>query len=236
MAEGGQMTAAGFVFNKDIHAYFVDEKRVPNVTQMIDLFGLSDYGGAPMYALIRKQAIGTTVHRATALIDTMKLHPDLAIGLAMDDLQEDFVVDYDLHAEDMNDYVQAYLKFCRDTKFVPRLVEHCTVATVHGMQYGLTVDREGDLGKRATIVDLKCTEGKERYWPIQLAGYALGLPRPKNLARRDTTVCWLRPDQSYVLLPGGRTRSDRAQEKRDEDTFLAMLRMAWWKQDQLGHF
>jgi hypothetical protein len=132
-----------------------------------------------------------------------------------------------------------WLRFLGESNFecFPGYCERRHVAEVHGMRYGMTIDRAGMLRKRPTILDIKCTAGREPSWPIQLAGYRLGLPRPAAPAvvRWDGANVWLKPNGLYTVCPGGRGYTDVVIERRDEEVFLAALRLTHWKLENLGH-
>lgn len=221
-------------FDAALHRYAIDNQMVPvHVTGILEEYGLINYTSVPRYTLERKQAIGDMVHRVTAGIDQEGLSLDLALGMVMDE-EEDLRLTFEIGQDDLLPYCLAYLKFKRESGFTPRLVEHRWVATVNGQRYGMTIDREGPLAKLPTILDLKCCHAKEKSWPVQLAGYALGLPRPEGVVRWERAVLWLKPDGTYSILPGGRNATDRTMERRDEEVFLSALRLAHWKLEELG--
>ena len=222
-------------FDAALHQYSVDNNLVPvHVTGILEQYGLIDYSGVPRFTLERKQLIGDLVHRITAYHDSDCLSLDLALGMVLDE-EEEQCLSFEVSRDDVSPYCLAYLRFLKESKFVPRLIEHRWVATVNGMRYGMTIDREGLVANQPTILDLKCTHGKEKSWPVQLAGYALGLPKPAQVVRWERANLWLKPDATYSILPGGRMATDRTKERRDEEVFLAALRLAWWKLEQVGH-
>lgn len=223
-------------FDKEAHRYAVDNNLVPvHVTGMLESFGISNYDNVPRYTLDRKNLIGTMVHEAIAFIDREKMSPDLALELVLGNHQEG-CEEYEVRAEHVVCFLGAHKRFMADSGFKMNreMVEFRWVAEVQGMQYGMTIDAAGELLKLPIIIDYKCTFAKEKSWPIQLGGYRLGLPLPLGAARWQSANCWLKPDGAYELLPGGRQMTDRAQEKRDEEMFLSMLRISHWKLRELG--
>jgi len=222
-------------FDAALHQYAVDNELVPcHVTGILEAYGIIDFSQVPAFTLQRKQLLGDLVHQITAYIDQDGLTVDLAAGLVLDDEAEQCLA-YDIDLDDVLPYSLAWTRFIKETGFVQRLIEHRWVPTVNGMRYGMTIDRAGVLAKRETILDIKCTHAREKSWPVQLAGYRLGLPLPERCARYETANVWLKPDGTYSLCPGGRTKTDPTIERRDEEVFLAALRLAHWKLENLGH-
>lgn len=230
-----ELSEIKFEFDNEAHRYSERGEILPHCTGMLETLGIIDYFGTPSITLERKALLGSLVHEATQYMDLDGLSTDLSIGMVYDSALEQ-CDHYGITKVDMHPYVVAYDRFRLESGFVPRLVEHRMIAEVSGMRYGMQVDREGLLAKLPTIIDLKCTHQREKSWPVQLAGYALGLPRGENIPRWERVALWLRPDSTYQICPGGRDRSDRILERRDEEVFLAALRCAWWRKENLGHF
>lgn len=224
-------------FDAALHQYSVDNNLVPvHVTGILEQYGLIDYSGVPRFTLERKQLIGDLVHRITAYHDLDGLSIDLALGMVLDE-EEEQCLTFEVSRDDVSPYCLAHLRFLKESGFtsIPGMIERRHVATVNGMRYGMTVDDAGYLNKLPTILDKKCTHGKEKSWGVQLAGYALGLPKPVQVVRWERANLWLKPDATYSILPGGRVATDRTKERRDEEVFMAALRLSWWKLEEVGH-
>lgn len=211
-----------FSFDPASHIYTRNGRQVPATTRILDHAGLVSYDLVRSEILERKSRIGTAVHAATHFYDT-------------DDLDWSSIMDDD----EICNRVRAWISFRKDTGFVPRRIEEQFVATVHGMEYGLTVDREGILGRNECIVELKTSAAVQPFWAIQLAGYALGLPeRPPQptenhgpslvspsaralFARRRRVAVQLLPDARYKMWP--------FDDYFDAEVFMAALCITHWK-------
>jgi len=236
------MPTIDFQFNAELHQYVVDNALQPHVTGILEQYGLIDYSNVPERNLKRKSVLGSIVHEVTFSMDEDELSYGFALAAAIDRHADDCRY-WELGSEAIAPYCTAYRNF-GDTgvfKTFPGYVERRHVAEVNGMRYGMTIDRAGILqtiaGPKPTILDIKCTAAIEKSWPVQLAGYALGTPRPSSVLRWERSVLWLKPDGTFQLLPGGRRGApDRTLEKYDEEVFLAALRLAHWKRENLGHY
>jgi hypothetical protein len=186
------------------HVYTQDGVVIPSVTQILEEVGLTDYDDIPRRVLARKSEIGLAAHLACELLD------------------EDDLVRESVPASVMP-YVAAYERFKAEAGFEPAMLERRMVAELNGMKYGMTPDRVGLFRERPSVLDLKCAAQVQKCWGIQLAGYALGLPRPKTTPRYDRYVIWLRPDETYRVLPFA--------DVTDEHVFQWSLGLVWWKRN-----
>lgn len=173
--------STAFQFVPEEHAYLQDGVRVHSVTQILQGVGLVDYSHIPESILNHKADIGTAAHAAAHYYDENDL--DLAT----------------LHTE-VAPYVEAWIKFRNESNFAPRLIEQRGIATLRGMRYGYTLDREGVLNGKDTLLEIKCTAGIEISWGPQLAAYELALRQDGSIARRRAVV-HLHKDGNYTLIP-----------------------------------
>ena len=60
-------------FNKDTHTYFLDDRKIPSVTQIISSAGLSDFSKVNQDILKRSQSFGSAAHLACQLHDDNRL-------------------------------------------------------------------------------------------------------------------------------------------------------------------
>ena len=60
-------------FNKDTHTYFLDDRKIPSVTQIISSAGLSDFSKVNQDILKRSQSFGSAAHLACQLYDENRL-------------------------------------------------------------------------------------------------------------------------------------------------------------------
>lgn len=199
--------SAAVEFDAASHIYSVEGERLPSVTQILQGCGIVDLSGVPVQALDYAAERGTAVHRFCEFLDQGEA--DWA----------------QIEGTPLEGYCRAYAQFREDTGFSPRLVEHRFSASVHGMRYAGTVDREGDIGGRATVLDLKTGTTEQRSWCVQLAAYALGL-RESGRPLRARAALHLRADSSYRLID--------YRDPRDEQVWLAALAVETWKGSRHG--
>lgn len=230
-------TTAGsipFEFCRASHSYIFERKPQPHVTGMLAAEGLGEnYDCADLVAVERKKAIGRAVHKITHYVDSGLADEETAIAQVFgedgDELEAHRVIEADLSG-----YLRGWRAFlmASDFRMFSGFSESPQLAEVWGMRYGMTIDRAGLLLKRPTILDLKCTAGTSKHWPVQLAGYRLGCRKPLDVPRWDAAVVWLRENGSYSFLPNGRSvPPDPVADRRDEEVFLAMLRLTWYKRE-----
>lgn len=224
--------AVEFQFDSELHRYVVDNCLQPHVTGILEHYGVVDYKGVPWYTLARKTLLGDLVHRVTHFTDGLGTSFDYALQATVDE-HEPQMKEFGLSDSALVPYCRAWYRFLEESDFecFPGHCEMRHVAEVNGMRYGMTIDRAGRLRKRGTILDLKCTASIEKAWPIQLAAYALGLPKYDGVVRWERGNVWLHDDGKYSYLPGGRRITDRETERRDEEVFLAALRLTYWKRE-----
>jgi hypothetical protein len=193
-----------FTFDAERHLYLVQGRPVPSVTQVLHSGGLSaDYSIVEPAVLERKRIIGEYVHKATQYLDEGCLDLD--------------TVDPEIHP-----YLAAYERFLQDSGFRPRLVEHRLVSSIDGMLCGGTIDREGLMGGKLWIIDLKCIDRLYPSFAVQTAGYQLLLPKPVTPPFKYTrAVLQLKRDGAYKLT----TYDDPA----EFDIFRAALAVTVWK-------
>jgi hypothetical protein len=173
--------ATTFQFVPETHTYLQDGREVRSVTQILNDVGLVDYSHIPEAVLEHKKEIGTAAHIAAHYFDEGDLN-------------------WDTVDEEVAPYVHGWIKFREETRFVPRLIEKRGIATIRGMSYGYTLDREGVLNGRDTLIEIKCTAGVEISWGPQTAAYELPLRSQDGKARRRIAV-HLGNDGSYTLVP-----------------------------------
>src|SRR6266566_2325563 len=124
------------VFDAATHAYTLNGVNIPSVTRTLDHAGLVSYEMVRQDILEKKSWLGIKVHEACHYYDQNDLN-----WASLD--------------EDVKPRLDAWASFRADTGFVPQRIEARFVATVNGMTYGLTVDREGVFKKQEAIIDLK---------------------------------------------------------------------------------
>lgn len=140
--------AAAFRFIEADHSYWLGDRRVPSVTQLLDMGGLVN-GGA--YYTEESRRRGTAVHAMTADLDMG------ALDLANRDLP-------------YRGYVLAYSAAVDALKPSWSSIE---VADVHpGYGFAGRIDRLGDVCRRFSVVEVK-TAAKAKHHAVQTALQAI---------------------------------------------------------------
>ena len=195
------------------HRYHLDGREIPGCTRVLDTAGISDYSTIREDILERASEIGRLTHTACEYFD-------------------DGGVDWNSIPEAVKPRVEAWAKFTSTEAFTPGRIEHQIAASVHGMAYGMRVDRAGLMRGKPAIVEIKTTAQIMPQHGIQLAGYALGLPHSDETSPLDTSplLRFFRWERYVVQLRAdGSFRLRRFAEHSDADVFTAGLRVTHWK-------
>ena len=134
-------------FVDEKHQYFLDEKPIPSVTQILGLANLYEFVNAKL--MDRASKFGTAVHKATELYDLGRL-------------------DYDSLDAALMPYLEAWIKFLNDTGFKIECIEE-KIYSQFG--YAGTLDRIGYLNGKLTLLDIKTTTSIMKTNALQLAAY-----------------------------------------------------------------
>jgi hypothetical protein len=182
----------GLTFDEETHRYYVDGAWVRSVTQVLDLVTGPIYARVPPHILDYARDRGQAVHGWTELLD-----------LADAEQQGDIITAFDgtqllpEHAE--WPFVQAWLKFRRESGFEPEIVEQRIWHPK--LRYCGTVDRIGLMQGRRATVEIKTVAQLGRWVGLQTVGYHEGFNagRPRSEQARDRYAVQLRKDGSYRL-------------------------------------
>lgn len=152
------MATATFTFDELLHQYR-DEAGclILSTTQVIKAAGLISFDGIPFRILEHKRILGSLVHKAAQLIDEGE------------DLNQ-----FDI-PEECLPYLDGYVAFRNDCGFLPEIIEQRMLGEIHGMRWGMTPDRTGDIDGVKHVIELKCGASSHPAWAIQLASYDIGL-------------------------------------------------------------
>lgn len=122
-------------FIEDGHRYFLDEKEIPSVSEIIRFVAREVYKEADTFAMDQAADRGTRVHRATEEIDrTRRCECD----------------------SDIAGYVNAYTKFMSEHDVVWQIIEKPMVNT--DFLFAGTIDRFGIVDGKETLLDIKTTK------------------------------------------------------------------------------
>ena len=191
-----------FEFIPELHQYYLDGRRIPATTQVLDDYGLVDYDGVPEHILRAKAELGTEVHEHCLAMDLERL-------------------DWGMVTDEQMPYVLAWESFRATGRFEAFILERRGHAWVDGLPYGFTADREGLLDRRPAVLEIKTTSNVERSWGPQLAAYASGLYAADKTVRHRVAV-HLKPNGTYAL--------HAYSDVRDYVVFKLALRQ-WWERN-----
>ena len=197
--------AIKFEFDEATHSYTVNGVRIPSVTQILESVGLVDYKDIPRAVLNYAADRSIAVHTATEFFDQNDL-------------------DFDSLDEQVAKYFVGWRNFRKDYRFEIIESEKMHVGELHGLKFGMRVDRLVKLGNgQNAVIDIKCTSRVHPAYGIQTAGYVIGLgfgfPCNPLIARRF--VVHLKPSGLYGL--------HEYKDPQDGEVFAAALRIAYWK-------
>ena len=122
------------IFYEKNHIYMLDGQRLPCVSDLCRFLHKEIYKDAPLWQMEAAADRGTSVHRATELLDKT--------GTA--EISEEYAP-----------YLEAYAAFRREHDVEWELIEHPDHHPVHG--YAGTIDRFGKVDGFATLLDIKTT-------------------------------------------------------------------------------
>lgn len=153
---------------------------VPSVTQVIKETRLASYDQIDQDILENRRALGAYVHKCTHYVDENDLDRQSVNPRALP-------------------YLNAWERFIRDGHFETEMIEQHLIEEICGRPLGGTPDRVGKLEGVPSVLDIKISRTRERWWGCQLAGYCLILcAGDVELARlRSRKVVQLREDETY---------------------------------------
>ena len=133
-------------FNEENHAYTLDGRPVPSVTEIVGLITSRKYADTNAALLQQAQRHGTAVHELCEMLDC---------GVEPEEL--------DIEPE-LVGYVNAYLAFLRDYRPEWEYIEK----PVYCLDYAGRIDRVGTIDGQTAIVDIKTTASMDRLSRIAL--------------------------------------------------------------------
>jgi len=173
-------------FNEETHAYTLDGRPVPSVTEIVGLLTAKKYGDTNAAMLQQAQRRGTAVHELCEAIDC---------GVEPEDL--------DIEPE-LVGYVNAYLTFLRDWRPEWTWIEK----PVWTLDYAGRIDRVGTIAGQTAIVDIKTTANMDRLSRLALLfqlffyreAYLFSLYDPEKMRRPKALLgVQLKKDGTYTV-------------------------------------
>lgn len=196
------MSAATFTFDEASHLYRDDAGAVVlSTTQVLKSAGMISFDGVPPSILEHKRQLGSLVHKVTEMWE-----------------RGENLAEYDI-PDEVWPYFQGYVAFRNDCNFAPELIEHQTLAELHGMKWGMTLDRMGTIDGVPHVIELKCG-AKHPAHGVQLASYDTGLNGREKYARASVQ---LGPD-----FPRG-YKVHIWEDSSDYQVWIAALAVSLWK-------
>lgn len=164
-------------FDEPTHAYTLNGRRVPSVTQILDPMQMLD--GIPWDVLEAARIFGNNVHLACHYHN---------VGILDWDSLDDFLASY----------VRGYLKFLAESSFMILASEERVASVKAG--YAGTLDLRGILNRRRSIIDIKSTSALPRTVGPQTSAYENAY-REMTGEKTERRFCLhLKPD-GYSLVP-----------------------------------
>jgi hypothetical protein len=158
-------TPDGALFDYAQHAYTLDGRPIPSVTQILKATGASaSFDEVPAHLLERKRQIGQAAHAATHFYDEGDFDAEMERAYFAQEA-----------AEPVRPYYDAWRKFRAERKFLPFLLE--TVVTSRRYWFSGTLDRFGAVHGHDKLVlcDIKCGDPDDAAADLQTAGYVIAL-------------------------------------------------------------
>lgn len=192
----------GFRYEPEDHSYWLDDRRLPSVTQVLSVLSNGYPAAVSAETLDHKRRLGQMVHRACELDDLGTL--------------DESTVDPRIAP-----YLAAWRRFRADTGFVPTLIEERGYSREHG--YGGTLDRVGEIANALSIVDIKIVAKLTPVTALQTAGYAQLVLEMRGAEVKHRYAVQLRGGDAQYRCE--RYRDDRG----DRRVFLSLLQVYVWK-------
>jgi hypothetical protein len=169
---------AEFLFDEATHAYTLDGRRLPSVTQIIK--PLASYGHIPVDVLARKMALGTAVHLACDLDDAGEL----------DDAATD---------PEVLGYVTGWRQYLAAVQGKVLASERRAYHRTLG--FAGTLDRVVLVEGKHWLIDLKTGADPMPSWGVQLAAYQLLLEDGGDLPVHVRAAVRLQPGGDFRIDP-----------------------------------
>jgi hypothetical protein len=199
----------GWYDDESHHGYYSESGRwIPSATQLLGLAGFSDYSMVPPEVLERKKVIGKEAHSHCANID---MYGD---------------VDPSWVSDDAKPYVEAYQLFRHQHNFTPdpQWVETPVIVDIFGMQFGVTPDAIGKLGKFDAILERKCVNAPQASWSIQTALQEFARFKASHIGRAQRFAVQLLDTGKFKLDP-------HMNHSQDESRAIAALTVIYARLD-----
>jgi len=190
-----------FRFDEETHTYYLGDMVLPSVTQVLKAEGFYNHRGDPWY-----MERGSIIHEVTELYD-------------LDDLDMESV------DPQIMPYLQAYIKFRKESGFRPGSIEFPLCHPVY--LYAGTIDRLGTIGDEYILLDIK-SGSPQKADALQLAAYH-DLVMNDDECKRPAIRCYnlyLRSDGTYRFPEQKNIQGHLV-------TFLSALHCYRWKKENL---
>lgn len=188
---------------RDTTGYRVRGERVPSVTEVLELSGLSDIGR--LIELVGQSTIDDAAHRGSMVHSFCELA----------DLDDQF--DLEGVPPHYRGYVASYLAYKAESGFEPIEIERTVVSSNYG--FAGTLDRLGLLPTgEVVLLDLKTPATASPIWAYQTAGY--------QLAAEDMGIAVVNRRGALQLQRNGKYKWHAHPRPGDLHDFIAALRVA----------
>ena len=198
------------------HQYYLNDKKIPGCTSIIQGCGISDLSGIPRFILDKKSALGNAVHEYTHWWDENDLD--------LNDLKP---------FPDYYNRTLGWTQFREDWNYKPHATEIVLAIRVNGMTFGVKPDSlgTGNFGTNGepwlATVEKKCTVDIEPAHEIQTAAQALALKADCPIPARIIVQLLPEPDKL-----GKYYHMQECKEPSDERVFLSALAIETYKRNR----
>lgn len=184
-----------FSFDSEKHLYYLDEIRIPGVSEIIESVGLNDYSKISPAILEAAIKFGNAGHLMCKLWDLEILNVS--------------ILDPNLAP-----YLEGYKKFL--DKYKPHIISEWIEKPAYSTKwrFGFTLDRVAIINNKSTIYDLKFVTTIQEATSVQLGGYKIGF--------EDCTKLKIKQRWGVQILPND-FNIEPYTDKRDEGIFLNAL-------------
>ena len=203
-----------FHFDEDTHRYRLEDGRIiPGHTRVLDLGGLVPYKAIEPDILERKAAIGREAH----------------LACLMNDQGKRFTFDPRVQG-----HLEAWQDFRRMSGFTPTLCEYRDVYLLHGLAFGMQIDRLGHFPNEdhETVIELKTVTQVMPHHGVQLAVQAACVTATKSpISRLNSPLARFHMRKRIVLqlFESGKWKIHHFIDSHDLEAFHHALATTYWK-------
>ena len=192
-----------FRFDEESHTYFLGDRKLPSVTQILRGAGMLYYPASPSSEYHMER--GTLVHKATEMIDKGTL-------------------DWDTLDETLRPYCEAYANFCSTVNMADIILSEKPMYHPRYLFAGKP-DRVIQMNGLRSLIDIK-SGSPHPATKIQISAYCELVQANEKIPFIKGFSLYLRDDGTYRL-------DEIGDMKRHFQTFIAALSVVRWREEYL---